>query len=177
MSKTYTLKELADIGANAAYMAAKGTKVSLLGDSEDQPAREAFTKAILDAIGYQSPKDEEREAFEKWCKLNGDEAYDDWFIIWKAGREELRKSQSIDKQPSHSMPPSYAGITLLWTKPNEPEWIPWNGGKCPLSDKVKKWEYKMRNGRCLPAGVGSPKFYRWNHFGSDHNIIAYRVWE
>lgn len=185
MNKTYTLKELADIGAKASLQHITGTYAAMAVSDRssawerERPAREAFTKAILDAIGYQLPKDEEREAFEKWyeCAQTFGEAKEVIFASWKAGREELRKSQSLDKQPGYSMPPSYAGITLLGTKPNEPEWIPWNGGKCPLSDKVKKWEYKMRNGWCLPAGVGSPKFYRWNHVGSDHDIIAYRVWE
>lgn len=178
----HTLKELADIGAKHAHSCLNGnlmqcnSSVNAYDFADQENARLAFTKAILDAIGYEFPKDEEREAFDVWWKDNKI-AYvneNDAFKAWKAGREELRKA--INK-PSYSMPPSYAGITLLGTKPNEPEWIPWNGGKCPLSDKVKKWEYKMRNGWCLPAGVGSPKFYRWNHVGSDHDIIAYRVWE
>lgn len=173
----YTLKELADIGAKAAYMAVEGTKMSLIDSSEDQPAREAFVKAILDAIGYEFQKDDEREAFDAWCETNHKLATTDQFEAWKAGREELRKSQSLDKQPSYSMPPSYAGITLLGTKPNEPEWIPWNGGECPLSDKVKKWEYKERWNHNPVAGRGSPKSYRWKHFESGHDIIAYRVWE
>lgn len=178
----YTLKELADIGAKASLQHITGTYAAMAVSDQSsawergRPAREAFTKAILDAIGHEFPKDEEREAFDVWWKDNKIVYVneDDAFKAWKAGREELRKA--INK-PSYSMPPSYAGITLLGTKPNEPAWIPWNGGECPLSDKVKKWEYKERWNHNPVAGRGSPKCYRWKHFESGHDIIAYRVWE
>jgi hypothetical protein len=178
----YTLKELADIGAKASLQHITGTYAAMAVSDRssawerERPAREAFTKAILDAIGYELPKDEEREAFHAWCGSGMLEKsdYDDLFEAWKAGREELRKAIN---NPSYAMPPSYAGITLLGTKPNEPAWIPWNGGECPLSDKVKKWEYKERWNHNPVAGKGSPKYYRWKHFESGHDIIAYRVWE
>lgn len=184
----HTLKELADIGAKASLQHITGTYAAMAVSDRssawerERPAREAFTKAILDAIGYEFPKDEEREAFDAWWKDNKI-AYvneNDAFKAWKAGREELRKSQSLDKQPSYSMPPSYAGITLLGATPNEPEWILWNGGECPLSDKVKKWEYKVQNGAPFMTEY-KPFTYRWWHsdqpFHREDNIIAYRVWE
>lgn len=134
----YTLKELADIGSKASLQHITGTYAAMAVSDRssawerERPAREAFTKAVLDAIGYEFPKDEEREAFDAWCDANHKLATNDQFEAWKAGREELRKA--INK-PSYAMPPSYAGITLLGTKPNEPEWIPWNGGECPCRTK------------------------------------------
>lgn len=180
MIKTYTLKELADIGAKASLQHITGTYAMAVNDrssawERERPAREAFTKAILDAIGYEFPKDEEREAFDAWWKDNKI-AYvneDDAFKAWKAGREELRLA--INK-PSYSMPPSYAGITLLGTKPNEPEWIPWSGGECPLLNTVKTWEYKIRAGEQFWTRA-KPSAYRWRHMNAEHDIIAYRVLE
>ena len=182
MNKIYTLKELADIGAKRAHSCLDGYCMQCNANAgnyklpEHENARIAFTKAILDAIGYQLPKDEEREAFEKWyeCVPTFGEAKEVIFASWKAGREELRKA--INK-PSYAMPPSYAGITLLGTKPNEPEWIPWNGGECPLSDKVKRWEYKMRNGKCHLTGGSAQETAYWHHLNLAGDIIAYRVLE
>lgn len=124
MNKNYTLKELADIGAEAAYMAVEGTKMSLIKDSEDQPAREAFTKAVLDAVGYEFPKDEELEAFDRWLEKSNLGYQDTFFEIWKAGREELRRAQMMAKEPGENK--------------TEPAWIPWEGGGCPLADTVKR---------------------------------------
>lgn len=109
MNKNYTLKELADIGLNAACQFEPNSQFPL----SFQNYREAFTKAILDAIGYEFPKDEEREAFAKWWETSNLQTFrnaDDAFKAWKAGREELRRA--INKH-SYSMPPSYGGITLL----------------------------------------------------------------
>jgi len=77
MNKNYTLKELADIGAVAA------------------------TKAVLDAVGYEFPKDEEREVFERWYDHASKRfASRSSFEIWKAGREELRQSlEARDAKP------------------------------------------------------------------------------
>lgn len=188
MNKTYTLKELADIGAKAAQEELPATCFEMIVGlkvtyPEHSKAREAFTKAILDAIGYEFPKDPEREAFEKWLEANPSQSSNgDLFLAWKAGREELRKELSSDNcQPAEEkLIPKMQyrrGKLEAVSLETEPAWIPWSGGECPLSDKVKKWEYKMRNGKCYIAGMGGPKCYRWNHFESDHDIIAYRVWE
>lgn len=171
MNKNYTLKELADIGVKAAN--------STLDGSTYIENAQAFTKAVLDAVGYEFPKDEEWEAFERWCEsrqplVNHVLAKEDQFAAWKAGREELRKA--INK-PSYSTPPYYAGITLLGANPNEPAWIPWNGGECPLSDKVKRWEYKMRNGKCHLTGGSAQETAYWHHLNLAGDIIAYRVLE
>lgn len=91
--KTYTLKELADIGLNAACQFEPNSQFPL----SFQNYREAFTKAILEAIGYELPKDEEREAFAQWWETSKLYTFcnaDDAFKAWKAGREELRKELS-----------------------------------------------------------------------------------
>lgn len=106
MKKKYTLKELADIGV-----------LESAKHSNHQKAREAFTKAILDTIGFELPKDEEREAFDAWWgnidHYPGDD--DEVFAVWKAGREELRRRECLDKQPT------------------EPAWIPWGGRRVPAA--------------------------------------------
>ncbi len=70
---------------------------------------------VLSAIGYEFPKDEEREAFHAWCGSGRLEKsdYDDLFEAWKAGREELRRS----------MEPSVCANDTD-AKPKEPAWIP-----------------------------------------------------
>ena len=160
MNKTYTLKELADIGAGAAYLAVKGTKMSLVEDSEGQPAREAFTKAILDAIGYEFPKNEEREAFDDWWKANRI-AYcneEHAFQLWKAGRKELLKAQALAKEPD--------------TK-TEPAWIPWPGGdKSPIVGEQTRYQIEYRDGA---KTICTHNSLRWSHNGTVGDIIAYRV--
>lgn len=165
MNKNYTLKELADIGAKAAYSCMPdGVRMCVLNGAPPHHvvARQAFTKAVLDAIGYEFPKDEEREAFERWQKsmlqgFGGDQYSFEKaaFEAWKAGREELRRAQLLDKQPA------------------EPAWIPWEGGKCPLGDGMI-WEAKFRSGTLVK---GEGRACRWNHLGVDGDIVAYRVWE
>jgi hypothetical protein len=152
MNKNYTLKELADIGLNAACQFEPNSKFLL----SFQNYREAFAKAVLDAIGYEFPKDEEREAFEKWLEHHPmRSSNDDLFEAWQAGREELRRAQLLDKQPA------------------EPAWIPWEGGKCPLEDGMI-WEAKLRSGTHVKAkGLAC----RWDHNGRAGDIVAYRVLE
>lgn len=153
MNKNYTLKELADIGAKAGHSWERDWSIS---------TNEAFTKAILDAIGYEFPKDEEREAFERWydhvSKLDLDATL---FEAWRAGREELRKES--------------CSVKCGDAKPKEPAWIPWEGGECPLSDTVKRWEYEVRAGVIEPGEEINPRHLRWAHTGGDGDIVAYRV--
>ena len=180
MNKTYTLKELADIGARKAYYHVSGTRMSLLNDEGEnhQNAREAFTKAILDAIGYEFPKDEERDAFERWIAEQGDGFHpcgdeDKAFLVWKAGREELRREQMTAKEPPELVEkplPAYGEVKT------EPAWIPWRGGQCPLPDTVKRWEFRYRGG-FISTDPMMPSKYHWGHDGSKYDIIAYRVWE
>ena len=153
MNKNYTLKELADIGLSAACQFEPNSKFPL----SFQNYREAFVKAILDAVGYEFPKDEEREAFERWQKSHTVDPNDAFFDVWKAGREELRRAQSLDKQPT------------------EPAWIPWGGGECPLPDGVE-FEFKIRDGG-MSGRVKHAPMYNWGCHNSSGDIVAYRVFE
>ncbi len=164
MNKNYTLKELADIGARAANSKLPTAKyqmtVGLISTyPEHANAREAFTKAILDAIGYEFPKDEEREAFERW---HSGRPNPEPFDAWKAGREELRKEFCSDKCED--------------AKPKEPAWIPWEGGECPLPDTVKRWEVMFIGGHKVLTDSPPSKYY-WERKSDMADIVAYRVWE
>jgi len=128
-------------------------------------AREAFTKAILDAIGYELPKDEEREAFERWLNDNPKQAgNDDPFDAWKAGRDELRRATAVSASAANPD-----------AKPKKPTWIPWSGGECPLPDTVKRWEVMFRD-ECKYIPPGKPSEHCWQHWGRPADFIAYRVW-
>ena len=83
----------------------EGAKIWEPGDKDfdwfPTSIREAFTKAVLDAVGYEFPKDEEREVFERWydhiSKLDLDA---NLFEAWKAVREELLQSlEARDAKP------------------------------------------------------------------------------
>ena len=153
MNKTYTLKELVDIGAKAGYTWERDWNTS---------PHEAFTKAILDAIGYEFPKDEEREAFDDWWKANRI-AYcneEHAFQLWKAGRKELLKAQALAKEPD--------------TK-TEPAWIPWPGGdKSPIVGQQTRYQIEYRDGA---KTICTHNSLRWSHNGTVGDIIAYRILE
>lgn len=157
MNNKYTLKELADIGLSAACQFEPNSKFPL----SFQNYREAFTKAILDAIGYEFPKDEEREAFDVWCEANNKLNTPGAFEIWKAGREELLKTQALAKESD--------------TK-TEPAWIPWNGGdKSPIVGQQTKFEVKFRGG--VRRTYTQNNVLCWRHSGTCADIIAYRILE
>lgn len=57
-------------------------------------------------------------------------------------------------------------------KPEQDDgWIPWGGGKRPVADHVKV-EYQLRAGA---KGSEPAKRLEWQHEGTRHDIIAYRV--
>jgi hypothetical protein len=158
MNNKYTLKELAEIGLNAACQFEPNSNFPL----SFQNYREAFAKAILDTIGYELPKDEEREAFERWyeCAPTFGQKKEVIFAAWKAGREELRKAMpmfSFDKN-----------ITIT----TEPAWIPWHGGSNPIVGEQTKYEIEIRNGERFTCAAND---LRWSHDGSIGDIIAYRI--
>ena len=167
MNIKYTLKELADIGAKAAnsYLP-DGVRMCVLNGAPHNHvvAREAFTKAILDAIGYELPKDAEREAFDAWCNAYCKDATTDHQILmfkaWKAGREELRKEVCSDHCED--------------TK-TEPAWIPWDGGdKSPIVGKQTRYEVEYRDGA---KAIYTQNTLRWSHSGTYSDILAYRILE
>lgn len=169
---THTLSQLADIGANAAYQELREDKAMIVAAvhpfyKDDAKAREAFAKAVLDAVGYKLPADPEREAFDAWLKEQGGTDFMDMkesmFLSWKTGREELRKAQALAKEPD--------------TK-TEPAWIEWKGGPCPIPDTVKRWEYRDRDGFECGDPTYLPSEYprKWEHDCiSCNHITAYRI--
>lgn len=162
MNNKYTLKELADIGAKAANSCLPdGVRMCVLNGAPHHHvvAREAFTKAILDAIGYKLPKDAEREAFDAWYQAAQiPQGETQAFAAWKAGREELLKTQALAKESD--------------TK-TEPAWIPWPGGdKSPIVREQTKFEVEFRGG---VRRILSQSALCWRHTGTAGDIIAYRV--
>jgi hypothetical protein len=157
MKNKYTLKELVDIGLNAACQFEPNSSFPL----SFQNYQEAFTKAILDAIGYEFPVDKEREAFAKWWATSNLQTFcnaEDAFKAWKAGREELKRKQSLDKQPT------------------EPAWIPWHGGdKSPIVGLRTRFEIEIRNGERFTCAESVINDLHWSHTGSIGDIIAYRI--
>lgn len=177
MNKNYTLKELADMFASV-HREALSNGQSIAG------ARELALKHILDAIGYEFPKDAEREAFDAWWKANRIAFCNEEhaFQLWKAGREELR--QAINK-PSYSTPEqideSIQNLTptepawILDKQPVVPAWIPWYGGdKSPIVGEQTRYEVECRSGA---RNIWNTNFLRWSHDGSLGDIMAYRILE
>lgn len=151
MKPNLTLKHLADLGAEAALevqedrLGASMLNLSPVGPQaiyyeQDRPAREAFVKAVLDAIGYQFPVDPEREAYDKWFSSHpSPEPFD----AWKAGREELRK-QSGPANGSDT-PETFEAHGHIWFK-HKP------GDPAPVEGHVKV-RILLRGGEYTPKGV------------------------
>ena len=154
MNKTHTLKELAD-------MFAYERRRALTNCQSVEEARLLALRHVLDAIGYEFPKDEEREAFDAWCAANHKLATTDQFEAWKAGREELLKTQALAKEPD--------------TK-TEPAWIPWNGGdKSPIVGRRTKYQVQYRDGVKSICVQKTLSAQCWSHSGTYSDIIAYRI--
>lgn len=161
---TPTLSELADIGAKAAHIelhdGAMLVDASHLFYEDEVKAREAFAKAVLDAVGYTLPVDPEREAFDAWVTSVGWDLRDSPFEAWKAGRAARDKEVMRDKQPNPEA---------------DPPWIEWKGGKCPIPDTVRRWEYRLRGGyQCSDPG-GPPSAYDWEGKVALYQVVAYRI--
>jgi hypothetical protein len=181
MNKNYTLKELAD-------MFVYKRRKALYNGQSIEGARMLALKHVLDSIGYEFPKDAEREAFDAWWKVNRITFCneEDAFQLWKAAREELRKEVCSDQCED--------------TK-TEPDWILWTGDRCPSQERTKrkglipeypgselfccvpllskcpipedtKCEVKFRNGE---TDIGPAKKFDWDHAEEGHDIIAYRI--
>lgn len=55
------------------------------------------------------------------------------------------------------------------------KWILWGGGKCPVSASVVI-DTRTRNGQAfLGTSRGCTGAIRWNHYGNDWDIVAYRL--
>lgn len=125
---TPTLSQLADIGAKAAaeqFASEQDDSVGMYILSAavnypiDAPAREAFAKAVLDAVGYKLPVDPERDAYEKWAQQEGPIA--GLFEAFKAGRAMLREA-SGKTQAAKPAPETFEAHGLTWFKhtPGDP---------------------------------------------------------
>jgi hypothetical protein len=133
---TPTLSQLADIGAAAAYNAIDGTLLVVLAAhssyEEQRSAREAFAKAVLDAVGYKFPVDPEREAFDAWMKEH--ESVDlTYFEAWKAGRAAVLAEQ-VDHEvvmphfdSGKSQPETFEAHGLTWIKHTPGDPMPCDG--------------------------------------------------
>lgn len=145
MNNKYTLKELVKVYEKTYY----------------QTGRDAGIKAVLDFIGYEFPKNEEREAFDAWWQTSNSQTFcdaEEAFKAWKAGREELLKTQALAKEPN--------------TK-TEPAWIPWSGGdKSPIVGE-QRYEVKYRDG--VMHTYTQNNVLCWRHSGMCADIIAYRI--
>lgn len=163
MNKTHTLKELADIFA-------RERREALNEGQGLEEARIQALKRVLDAIGYEFPKDEEREAFDAWCNANHKLGTTDQFEAWKAGREELRKELCSDKCEDAKTDPAW----IPWHGDECPmKWIPWHGGdKSPITGKRTRYEIQYRDGA---RTICTRNTLRWSHDNTAGDIIAYRI--
>lgn len=178
---TPTLSQLADIGAKAAQVCLLDegddtSKIVVRADhscyTADAQAREAFAKAVLDAVGYKFPVDPEREAFDAWVKeatcLEGENRL---FEAWKAGR--AARDKELEIQDARSEQEHAAEIA-----DDGPPWIEWKGGKCPIPDTVKRWVYRTQDGfECEQPATPSMYDVGWEHVDGrpENRITAYRV--
>lgn len=57
-------------------------------------------------------------------------------------------------------------------QPADDGWIEWAGGECPVGPEDAV-EVKCKNGDTYKGWA--PETYGWEHFGLQHDVIAYRV--
>jgi hypothetical protein len=122
---TPTLSQLADIGAAAALQHVTGTYAVAVNTRStswqaDAPAREAFAKAVLDAVGYKFPVDPEREDFERWLARQGEDNKPDLSTVWQAG-----KASTTTTEPPQ--PETFEAHGLTWTKHTPGDPMPCDG--------------------------------------------------
>lgn len=151
MNNKYTLKELADMFVYERRRALKNCQ-------SIEEARLLALRHVLDAIGYEFPKDEEREAFDAWYQVAQiPQGETQAFAAWKAGRELLRKEVCSDQCEDNSA------------------WIPWFGyDKSPIVGKQTRYEVEYRDGA---KAIYTQNTLRWSHNGTSNDIIAYRIIE
>lgn len=57
--------------------------------------------------------------------------------------------------------------------PEEPEWIEWNGGECPVAPEMRvELKFRVHGTHIMPYYADA---LRWNHENNGGDIIAYRV--
>jgi len=127
---TPTLPQLADIGAAAAYNAID----TMTCYSDHRSAREAFVKAVLDAVGYKLPVDPEREAFDAWyVSAQIPQGETQAFAAWKAGRAAMLAEQVnhevVMPHPDSAkpQPETFEAHGLTWIKHTPGDPMPCDG--------------------------------------------------
>lgn len=68
-----------------------------------------------------------------------------------------------------SGPWKYASLAYIDFVPN---WIPWNGGECPVSEWTAVM-VKFRDGEIITSSNGP--IFRWDHIGTYGDIIGYVI--
>lgn len=53
-------------------------------------------------------------------------------------------------------------------------WIEWSGGECPIKDDGALHDVMLRRGK-VHSNERRASFWRWEHEGSDSDIVAYRL--
>ncbi len=136
----------------------------------DQKYRQAFVKAVLDAVGYKFPVDPEREAFDAWYASDPTTPANERelaFEAWKAGREELRKVYETKAQSALD-----EIIPQTAKQPENNGWEDWSGGNCPVGDNVT---VQVQYAAYTHNDIGWAKTFRWNHGNKPSDIIAYKI--
>lgn len=170
---TPTLSQLADIGAKAACKAIPDEYTMAISHhsahfDREQTAREAFAKAVLDAVGYKLPVDPEREAFDA-CYQTAQipQGETQAFASWKAGRDNLRQFRqeqannaldAIIPQTAKPAPETFEAHGLTWFKHTP-------GDPCPCDPTARTnvlWEEEVRGShvRLLVEAAGNADWDR-----------------
>jgi hypothetical protein len=167
---TPTLSQLADIGAAAAFQYRRTSILEVHAAdpcyAEDAPAREAFAKAVLDAVGYKLPVDPEREAFERWLARQGEGNKPDLFTVWQAG-----KASTTTTEPPKPETFEAHGLTWFKHKPGDP--MPCDGDveiETLLAGEVGgRYKGCVENAKCWDwkTDGGSTAIVGWRYANAD----------
>lgn len=90
--------------------------------------------------------------------------------IAKAMHEEADEFGNATERTVHRI---LSALVPASPQPADDDWIPWEGGKCPVGDNTIV-EIRRRDG---VTGIAPADEFNWWHTGQRHNIIAYRVVE
>ena len=99
-------------------------------------------------------------------------------VIARPCEEHLRTSRPLPSQASAepTQKAESAGVDLDAQPPEDPAWVPHNGGPCPLKDEeVEEWEVKWSDEevRCYTQ---SPQTFHWeDDFDKRATVKEYRV--
>lgn len=88
--------------------------------------------------------------------------------IAKAMHEEADEFGNATERTVHRI---LSALVPASPQPADDDWIPWEGGKCPVGDNTIV-EIRRRDG---VTGIDHADEFNWWHTGQRHNIIAYRV--